>query len=82
MPNSRPIQLSDEALDHVMRLAHPIPVADRTSYLELVAELLRGEQELGDGVVARAAQEAQRHFLRPPTLEEMRGHSNNSRRVR
>ena len=53
-----PIALSDEQLDIIRRAAEPLHPHDRGAYLEAVAELLNGH-ELGDGVVARAAREAQ-----------------------
>jgi hypothetical protein len=51
--------------------ASPLHPHDRSAYLERVAELLRG-RELGDGIVARAAREAQRQFMRAPELEPRR----------
>jgi hypothetical protein len=65
MPN--PIALTDDQLDIIQRAAEPLNPHDRGAYLETVAELLNGH-ELGDGIVARAAREAQRRFWRAPKL--------------
>jgi hypothetical protein len=62
-----PLRLSDDQLDIIRRAAEPLNPHDRGAYLETVAELLNGH-ELGDGIVARAAREAQRRFWRAPEL--------------
>jgi hypothetical protein len=62
---SRPLALIDQQLDIVQRAAKPLPPRDRGPFLETVAALLAGK-ELGDGVVARAAREAQRRYRDPP----------------
>ena len=56
------IALTDEQLEIIYRVAGPLHPADRGAYLQVVAELLNGH-EIGDGVVARAAKEAQRRFM-------------------
>jgi hypothetical protein len=68
-----PLALTDDQLTIIRRLAEPLVYADRAAYLTRVAELLRG-QELGDGVVGRAARQAALEFRRSPTLE-IREHS-------
>jgi hypothetical protein len=60
------------ALDTVHRAAAPLPPNDRGGFLQMVAELLRDEAVIGDGIVARAAATAQAHFLHPPAIGEMR----------
>ena len=67
----KPIGLTDEQLLAIQRAAAPLHPQDRGSYLEKVAELLNGH-EIGDGLVGRAAREAQRQFLRAPELEPKR----------
>jgi hypothetical protein len=64
-----PIALTDDQLDILRRAAEPLHPVDRGPYLQTVAELLNGH-ELGDGVVARAAREAQRRFMRAPELAD------------
>ena len=76
------IFLSDSQMTTVLRLAEPLPVADRDPYLRLIAELLAAAGELGAGAVHRAAQVAQRQFLKPPTLEELRSIPSNRPRSR
>jgi hypothetical protein len=61
------IRLTDDQLSIIQRAAEPLNPHDRGAYLETVAELLNGH-ELGDGVVARAAKEAQRRFWRGAEL--------------
>src|SRR5262245_35688240 len=60
-----PLSLSDDQLLIVEQCAEPLPPADRGRYLEHVALLLRGV-ELGDGVVSRAARQAQSELFRVP----------------
>jgi len=64
---SRPLALTDQQIDIIRRAAEPLPLRDRSAFLETVAELLNG-QELGDGAVARAAAEAQRLYRDVPDL--------------
>jgi hypothetical protein len=64
---SQPLRLSDTQLTMIRLAAEPLAPRDGGVYLEMVAELLRG-QELGDGAVARAAREAQRRYRDPPRL--------------
>jgi hypothetical protein len=61
------IALSDDQLSQIVQCAEPLPPQDRDQYLRRVADLLRG-CEIGDGVVARAAREAQAEILRAPNL--------------
>jgi hypothetical protein len=75
-----PISLSDDEMATVWRLAEPLPRHERTAYLELVAQKLRG-QGVGPGAVARAAAEAQRTLMsslrpaKPPLLPGKHGRS-------
>jgi hypothetical protein len=61
---SVPLSFTDEQVDAVMRAATPIPLADRTAFLEAVAAKLDGKV-LGDGVVFRAIREIQGRYLSP-----------------
>ena len=63
-----PLALTDDQLTIVHRLAEPLQYAARAGYLERVAEILRGRTEIGDGVVFRAAEQAQKEFRRSPAL--------------
>jgi hypothetical protein len=67
----KPIGLTDDQLLTIQRAAGPLHPQDRGAYLEKVVELLSGH-EIGDGLVGRAAREAQRQFLRAPELEPRR----------
>jgi hypothetical protein len=64
--------LSDAQISIITKLAEPLLYVDRGPYLERVAELLRG-RELGDGVVYRCAEQAQKEFRRSVTLEDHPG---------
>jgi hypothetical protein len=66
------LKLSDDQLSIIRRLAEPLLYADRDPFLQRVAELLRG-RELGDGVVHRCAEQAQKEFRRSVTLEDRPG---------
>jgi hypothetical protein len=60
------LALTDDQLAQVMRCAQPLAPGVRADFLREVARALAG-RELGDGVVARAAREAQWRFLQPPS---------------
>jgi hypothetical protein len=72
MPNPR--AFSDEQLlafsDRQLRIlrdyARPLMPPARKQFLERVARLLQGENELGDGVIARACKVAQGELLARP----------------
>jgi hypothetical protein len=65
-----PIRLTDAQLSAVFEAAHPLAVQDRDAFLQAVAEVLQGRQEIGDGDVHRAVMAAQRRFYDPPELDE------------
>ena len=67
-----PLVLSDDQISIIKKLAEPLLYVDRARFLERVAELLRGH-EIGDGVVYRAAEQAQKEFRRSVTLEDRAG---------
>jgi hypothetical protein len=60
------LSLGDEQLDAVYRAAAPLHPADRSAFLERLAERLPGVEVLGDGLVSRIARETQREFFRSP----------------
>lgn len=62
-----PIALTDSQLDIITRHADPLLPADRDQYLRRVAALLEG-QTIGDGVISRAARQAQAELFRAPDL--------------
>jgi hypothetical protein len=63
-----PLALTDSQLDLLHRLAWPLAPADRSGFLELVAQRLREQATIGDGTVHRIAVECQRRFWTPPDL--------------
>jgi hypothetical protein len=70
MPDDAPLaptSLSDDQLFAVMQCAEPLAPHDRSRFLNRVADLLRGH-ELGDGMVSRAARQAQGELFRAPDL--------------
>jgi hypothetical protein len=66
------LRLSDDQMSIISKLAEPLLQVDRGPFLKRVAELLRGH-EIGDGVVYRAAEQAQKEFRRSVTLEDRAG---------
>jgi hypothetical protein len=70
----RPIALTDEQLDALMRAAQPIAPVNRSAFLQAVASALR-DREIGDGAVYLAICQAQRQLWRPPVLERAGGTS-------
>ena len=65
----KPIRLTDDEMSHVFEAARPLPVERRDAFLQEVARLLRGCDEVGPGSVHRAIAEAQRAHFDPPELE-------------
>jgi len=59
-----PIRLTDAQRQQVMASGYHLPRALRRSYLERVAELLRG-RDFGDGDVHRACVAAMRAVMQP-----------------
>jgi hypothetical protein len=54
MPEQEPINLSDDAMDLIMRLTTPLVPDDRVALMNALAALLRSEpQPPGDGTVFR-----------------------------
>jgi hypothetical protein len=70
-----PLALTDSQLDTVYRCAAPLAPAVRPAFLELVAQVLAGAGEIGDGTVARVCAEAQQRFWVPPDLSRSAGSS-------
>jgi hypothetical protein len=58
MPSSPRPPLNDSQLDIVMRHAEPLHPHDRGAYLKAVSAALRGQPEIGDGLLARICREA------------------------
>jgi hypothetical protein len=63
-----PLSLSDDQMSAVFRACEPLLPPDRSAFLIALAQLLRSEPQLGDGVVFRAVRSLQREFFRPPTI--------------
>jgi len=69
-----PLRLTDDQMNMITSAAEPLQPGDRGPFLERVATLLNGH-ELGDGVISRAARQAQAEFFRAPQLERAGGTS-------
>jgi hypothetical protein len=72
------IRLTDNQLSIITLAAAPLHPGDRGPFLQRVATLLNGH-ELGDGVISRAARQAQKEFWRARELEPKRVQSRWSR---
>ena len=70
----RPIALTDEQLDAIVRASQPLAPDDRGKFLGQLTRALEG-REIGDGAVYLAICEAQRKILFPPVLERATGTS-------
>jgi hypothetical protein len=71
----KPLALSDQELDAVMRAASPLPVHARDGFLQHVAnELARCNGEIGPGTVFRVIRDVQRIYFHAPDLSG--GHGN------
>jgi hypothetical protein len=64
-----PLAFTDAQLDAIHRAAWPLAPADRSAFLEAVAQALQQERVIGDGVVYRVAMQTQRRFWTPPISE-------------
>jgi hypothetical protein len=69
-------QPTDDQLSAIMAAAQPLHPCERDLFLRAVAEALREQPVVDDGLVGRVAREVQREFLRgrgplyqPPKLE-------------
>lgn len=62
-----PLRLTDTQMNMITAAAEPLQPGDRGPFLQRVATLLNGH-ELGDGVISRAARQAQSEFFRAPDL--------------
>jgi hypothetical protein len=60
------LQLTTSQIDIIHSAAAPLPKRDQTMFMHRVAELLREEPELGDGVVHRVVRVVQQQFWQPP----------------
>ena len=66
-----PLQLTDDEMSVLRRLAEPLDQQRRTQFLEEVAAELEAKRqagEIGEGAVHRVARELQRKFFRPAGL--------------
>jgi hypothetical protein len=61
-----PLALTDQQFAAVIQACEPMLPVDRSAFLVALANVLRGETEIGDGTVARAIRSLQREFWRPP----------------
>jgi hypothetical protein len=68
-----PIALTDDQITSIMQLAAPLSPADRVRFLQLIAERLRNQDDVGDGSISRLCRELQRQFFTPPSTETARG---------
>jgi hypothetical protein len=67
-PHQPPVSLSDDQLGFVMRICEPMLPADRSAFLQALAELLQTEpQPVGDGNLYRLARDLRSRYWRPPT---------------
>jgi hypothetical protein len=63
-----PLSFSDDELRALMHLATPVPIENRSAYLEAVAAAL-GDMPVGPGSFYRTAASLQRRFVTaPPTM--------------
>jgi hypothetical protein len=65
-----PLALTDDKMLAIQRHAKPLQPQDRSTYVQCVAELLTGYAEIGDGLVFRAARQAQREYFHAPVDTE------------
>jgi hypothetical protein len=75
LPRPNPISLSDEQLSMVINAAALLPPSDRDQFLRALADVLRNEPELGDGILARSIRSVIRPLFRPPTLADQPRHN-------
>src|SRR5262249_6004065 len=67
------LKFTDDQISVIESYARPLHVNQRSEFLQSVAELLNGHDEIGDGTIARACAEVQRRYLRPTDLRAGQG---------
>jgi hypothetical protein len=60
------ISFTDEQLNQIFVAAGPLPVAERSAFLESVGFYFRDRLTVGDGELFRALRQLQRKFMEPP----------------
>jgi hypothetical protein len=68
--SSKPIALTDDQMDHVLRIAEPLDPQLRSAFLGALAHALQSEPIVGDGLLYRLARELRRQFWSPPDLSK------------
>jgi len=63
-----PLSLSDSELAVIVEAASPLAPDRRAEFLQTVAAELGKHRELGEGLVARVARDAQRKVFAPPNF--------------
>ena len=75
--SDRPLGLTDDQLDAIMRAARPLAPDARGPFLEMVAAALHG-RDIGDGALYLIIRDAQRQHFDPP-LNTATPHGHGSR---
>jgi hypothetical protein len=71
----KPISLSDEQLDAVMRACAPLQPHERSELLAKLADHLRAVPDVGDGELFRLLRELVHQTWRPPAISEQPRHN-------
>jgi hypothetical protein len=64
----RPLAVSDQQLSQIMAAAAVLAPADRSQFLQALADALRHEAVIGDGTLDRAIRYVIRPYFRPPVV--------------
>jgi hypothetical protein len=77
---SSQLNLSSTQVDAIFRAAKPLRPEDVGPFLQIVVDQLRASPVIGDGVVYRAVELAQRTVFDPPELDTAHGLGKYARR--
>jgi hypothetical protein len=68
MSATKPLALSDAQYLAVCHAVSPLAPMEQSALLLALAHRLRGEAEIGDGMLFRVLRELQREIFRPPLI--------------
>jgi hypothetical protein len=77
----KPIALTDDQLAAIFRATEPLEPLRRSAFLIALAQMLRGEPEIGDGSLFRCILHLQREFHDPLSVSSPTSEARSRRKV-
>jgi hypothetical protein len=69
----QPLRLTDDQINAIFAVSHPLPPDSRSAFLEHCARELAQLPAIGDGAVHRVVMQVQQLYFDPPSLEVVGG---------